>query len=76
MGVSTFLFMGVSTFSPFYGCLHFCECKFVESTLDPTGVGEPPLPPIAPALTAAIHQASGQWVRSLPIGDQYRTLQD
>ena len=31
------------------------------------GVGEPGLPPLAPALTNAIFAASGQWVRKLPV---------
>jgi isoquinoline 1-oxidoreductase subunit beta len=31
------------------------------------GVGEPGIPPTAPALVAAIHSATGRFVRSLPL---------
>jgi isoquinoline 1-oxidoreductase beta subunit len=38
--------------------------------LRPCGVGEPGVPPYAPALINAIYQASGKRLRTLPIGDQ------
>jgi isoquinoline 1-oxidoreductase beta subunit len=39
----------------------------VESDAPPGGVGEPPTPPAAPALTNAIFAANGRRIRRLPI---------
>lgn len=43
------------------------EAYFVPSTEPPTGIGEPPLPPLAPALCNAIYAATKKRVRALPI---------
>ena len=49
------------------------EVHIVASGEAPTGVGEPGTPPLAPALVAALADATGKWVYRMPIGDQLRS---
>ncbi len=43
------------------------EVHIVPSEAHPTGVGEPGVPPIAPAVANALYAATGKRVRDLPI---------
>ena len=43
------------------------EVDIIPSVEHPEGVGEPPVPPLAPALANAIFAATGQRLRSLPL---------
>lgn len=53
------------------------DVHFVENDIDPTGLGEPPYPPVFGALANAIYQATGQRVRKQPFAPQMeRMLQE
>ena len=83
-GVSAALFQEVtiedggvneSNFSE-YGVLRFGDApkmitvSIIKNSFPPSGMGEPPYPPVAPALCNAIYAACGIRIRTLPIQNQ------
>jgi isoquinoline 1-oxidoreductase beta subunit len=49
------------------------DVHFINSGHEMGGLGEPGLPPAAPALANALFAATGKRVRQLPIGAQLKT---
>ncbi len=46
------------------------EVAIVKSAADPTGVGEPGVPPLAPAVANAFRRLSGKSIRTLPFAKE------
>jgi isoquinoline 1-oxidoreductase beta subunit len=52
------------------GDMPVIEVHIVPSTAPPSGVGEPGLPPLAPAVANAIRSVTGKPIHRLPLGER------
>ncbi|MBL4680468.1 MAG: xanthine dehydrogenase family protein molybdopterin-binding subunit [Pseudomonadales bacterium] len=50
------------------------DVHFIQSDFGPTGLGEPALPPLAPAVGNAIYAATGHRVRKMPLTEEGYTV--
>lgn len=50
------------------------DIHFIQSDYTPTGIGEPALPPLAPAVCNAIFAATGHRVRRMPLSEEGYTV--
>ena len=52
------------------------DVHFVDNGIDPTGLGEPALPPLGGAVANAFYKATGKRIRQQPFIDEENSLLD